>query len=343
LLEALIAGWTVSGQPAKPPAPALPPINPTQAHFDGTVGGLEGPGLALAVSHPAEMVIAGCEDGYLCYWYRDASLGLRLGTSPAGCFKAHQGQILAVASAGPITASAGVDKKILVSELPAEKVLHTLEPGAVVRSLALTADGKVLASAGDDGAVQLWDLATGKPGLKLTGSSDWLFAVAFSADGKAVAAGGVDGQLRLWDAATAKKLLEMPALAPAAANQPPNTVSPIAAVAFAPDGKSVVAGGLDGLLYQFQLPDGKLLRTYAGHTSAITSLAFHPGGTVLVSGSKDRTIRLWNPANGQLIKALEGHTAWVQGVALFAQSTRLASVSADQTVRLWDLSEPLKK
>jgi WD40 repeat protein len=341
-----LLGWTlVQAQQPKPPAqPALPAINPAQARLDVTAGGLDGPGHAITFAEDSGLLIAGCEEHSLCYWEKDLSLGIRGSETPPHLVKAHQAPVISVVSAGVTLASAATDGKIILWHLPDEKVLHTLDAGTFLRCLALSPDGKQLASVGDDATVQLWDTATGKRGEKLTGSTDWLLCVVFSPDGKALAAGGHDGKLRVWEVAGGKKVVEVPAQAPPAA---PNTPAPpatvITAVAYAPDGKSIAVGGQDTLVYHFQAADGKLLRTMPGHTSAISSLAFHPSGTLLASGSKDRQVRLWNPANGQLVKALEGHTAWVQGLIFLSQGTRLASVSADATVRIWDLTDPAKK
>jgi WD40 repeat protein len=328
---------------AQQPAAPYPAIKPDAARFDQTASStLDGAGFCIAYSEETGLLIAGCERRTLHYWDKDIAMGVRAADHSAHVVPAHQGPVLAVVTAGPHVITAGSDGKIIIWKLAAEKSLHTLNAGTVVRSLSVGADGKVVASAGDNGIVQLWDVATGKPGLKLEGAHDWLLAVAFSPDGKLIAAGGYEGKVTVWVVATGKKTVEFAAVAPVPANTPPPT-NVVSALAFSPDGKLLAVGGHDAAIHLFQADDGKYVRSLTGHGSSITALAFHPTGTLLVSASKDRTLRLWNPANGQLLKALEGHNAWVQGVVFLAQGTRLASVSADQSVRLWDLTDPMKK
>lgn len=328
-------------QPAKPPPP---PILPAQARLDQTIGGLGGPGLAVAGNDEAGILAVGCESGIIRYWGKSVTLGVRVGEGTPNQLTGHQGPITALAwSAGPFLASAAADRKVILWQMPDGQPVHTLEGPGVVRALAMSPDGKVLAGGGDDGTVQLWDVAPGKPGARLQGPTDWVLSLTFSPDGKLLAGGGYDGVVRLWDVAAGKKLLDIPAQAPPAANAPPPPPNAVWALAFSPDSKLLAIGGADAQVYLVNPADGKIVRPIPGHTSSVTALAFHPSGTLLVSASKDRTVRLWNPANGQAIKALEGHGAWVQGLTFLAQGTRLASVSADQTVRLWDLTDPMKK
>jgi WD40 repeat protein len=336
----LLLALPVSQAPAKP-AP-LPAINPAQARLDQTLGGLDGPGFAVAVHELTGVVAAGCEHGTIPYWSKDVSMGIRSGSNTVHVVGGHQGPITALAWAGGLLASAGTDGKIVLWNVAENKPQHSLDAGSPVRALAASPDGKLLASAGDDPAVQLWDVASGKPTNKLAGHTDWVLCLAFSDDGKLLASGGYDGIVRLWDSASGKKLIDITATPPPPANTPPGPTNVAQAVAFSPDGKSLAVGGSDSQIHLFSVPDGKLVRSMQGHTSSITGLQFHPSGTVLVSCSKDRTLKLWNPANSQLVKSLEGHTSWVQGVAIFAKGTRLASVGADATVRLWELGEVKK-
>jgi WD40 repeat protein len=330
---------------AQPPAPpALPPIAPNLARLEYTLTGLHGPGVAIASREPTGILAAANEQGTIQCWPKDVSMGVRVGADSVQELKGHQGPVTALAwRGGPLLASAGVDQKVLLWEMPDGKLLNTLPAGTVVRALDLSPDATLLASAGDDAAVQLWDIATAKPTVKLAGHTDWVLALAFSGDGKLLASGGYDGVVRLWEVPSGKKLLDIPATPPPPANTPAGPTNIVLALAFSPDGKTLALGGSDSLIHLVNVADGKLVRSMPGHTSSVTSLVFHPSGMVLISGSKDRTVKLWNPAAGQMLKSLEGHTAWVQGVTLLAQGTRLASVGADQTVRLWDLTDPAAK
>jgi len=74
-------------------------------------------------------------------------------------------------------------------------------------SLAIAPDGRLLAHAGEDGKVHLWDLRTGKEAAPLSGNRGQLTAVAFSPDGKRLATGSTDTTALIWDAeAVCKKL-----------------------------------------------------------------------------------------------------------------------------------------
>src|SRR5207245_8038369 len=77
---------------------------------------------------------------------------------------------------------------------------------ALVYSVAFSPDGKVLATAGFDNVVKLWEFPSLKPLRSLTGHTGAVYCVAFSPDGKTLATSSLDKTIRLWNAADGKPL-----------------------------------------------------------------------------------------------------------------------------------------
>ena len=199
----------------QPPKAELPPIAPNAARLDQTLGGLDGPGFTLAYDESSGMLAAACEGRSIHYWDKAVSQGIRGGSATPNVLKEHAGPLTALAwSGGAILASAAADKKLIFWHMPDGQVVKSLTTENVVRALAMSPDGKTLVSAGEDAAIQVWDVSAAKAGAKLSGSSDWILCLAFSNDGQRLASGGYDGTVRLWEVASSKKILDVPATPP---------------------------------------------------------------------------------------------------------------------------------
>jgi serine/threonine protein kinase len=110
----------------------------------------------------------------------------------------------------------------------------------------------------------------------------------------------------------------------------------VGSIAFAPDGRSLVSGGYDGLVKLWHISDGTLLQTMRGHRDRVTSVAFSPDGDAVLSGSFDRTMRLWRTSDGNALRTFQAQesvwgVAWGQG----ADGGRLASAGKSGIIRLW--------
>jgi WD40 repeat protein len=195
-----------------------------------------------------------------------------------------------------------------------------------VNSIAISPDGKLLASVGGD-IIKLWDLNTGEEVHTWTGHSQLIRSVVFSPDGQMFATGANDKLVKLWNRKTREEIRSM-----SAANL-------IEVVRFSPDGQIVATGDWDSNVMLWNVNTGEQIRTLSGHSRKVRGISFSPDGKTLATGSSDKTIKIWQLETGELIRTLTGHSGWFAGVnsvAFSPDGQMLASGSDDKTIKLWN-------
>ena len=199
---------------------------------------------------------------------------------------------------------------------------------------AFTSGGRpLLASAGSDETVRIWDPATGTEHAVLPGHTGGINALcAFILDGRPLlASAGDDETVRIWDPATGTEHAVLPG----------HTGGINALCAFTSGGRPLLASaGSDETVRIWDPATGTEHAVLPGHTGGINALcAFTSGGRpLLASAGSDETVRIWDPATGTEHAVLPGHTGWINALCAFTLDGRplLASGSDDMTVRIWD-------
>jgi serine/threonine protein kinase len=195
-----------------------------------------------------------------------------------------------------------------------------------VLSVAISPDGKTIASSGSNSTIKLWNLATGKEISSLNAYSRQVNTVVISPNGKTLVSASDDSTIKVWNLATGKQIRTLTGHSDS-----------VHALAISADSETLISGSDDNTIKIWDLATGEQIRTLVGHIFWVRSVAISPDSVILASGSFDKTIKIWNLTKGYSIRTLEGNYQTVTSVAISPNGRILASGSRDRTIKLWNL------
>jgi Prp8 binding protein len=206
------------------------------------------------------------------------------------------------------------------SLLPSPTLFLNCEVGSLL-SLHFDVAAKLIATAGMEGSIVLWNIDDLKTGSLVGKLSKPILDLEFMADGSIVAA-GADCDLSIFDLNTGKKRKLKGHAEPVNSistqrnqissasddgtlkiwdtrqNQKPSkqftNEFPLTSTSFSKDSLLVFAGGIDNVIRGYDLRNDSVLYEFGGHSDTITALKVSPDGQNLLSNSMDNSLKIWD-------------------------------------------------
>jgi hypothetical protein len=277
----------------------------------------------LAIAHAGEVEIRAADTRMLV-----RTLPVQTGEVNALAFSA-DGTRLAAAAGEP-----GVGGEVVLWSVAEGKPLRRFRGHRdAVYAVALSSDGRLLATGGYDQKILLWDTGSDTPLRRLEGHNEAVFDLAFRPDGRILASASADRTVKLWEVATGERRETL--------SDPTKAVH---AVAFSPDGLHVAGAGADNRIRIWQVSaDAKegtnpIQISKFGHEGAILRLVFSRDGKTLATTADDRTVKLWNAADVSLRLALEAQPDWPSAAVFALDDKALAVGRLDGSSQVYEVA-----
>ena len=322
---------------------------------------------ALAVTKDGNHVITGDDEGDITIW--QAKNGQR-----ERVLSGHKGAIsdISLSDSGSRLVSASYDRTARVWESAGGgnfRLVYVTPPTEDrLVCAAINSGGSMVATAGTDGVIRLWDVDREKAMHRLAGHRNAITALEFHNQGQALVSGGLDRTIRTWDVGSGVRLRVLQGhstgvtglavsdgLLHSSSNDQTVRRWPLSgsekdgdsltvdlggrtprATAISPQNDLVAVGFASGDIALFSLPAGEEVGEVKAHATNITRIVFSRSGRKLASSSFDGLIRLWNRSGPDLTPsmAFSNHVDVVNDIAFSPDEKMLASASIGSRMQI---------
>lgn len=193
-----------------------------------------------------------------------------------------------------------------------------------IRSVDLSADGRLAITGCSDGVVGVWEVQSGRLLCTFSDHRDEVASVALSADGRLAVTGDAKGVVRVLDIQTSTCMRELQGCAE------------IRSLALSADARVVVCAAADDAVRMWELPTGRCIRTIDQDAGA-SAVAVSADGLLAISGDVDGTLRVWDVATGNLLRAIATDAGDIWCAAMSADGRVALSGGDDGVAKLWEV------
>ncbi|MGL4423924.1 MAG: WD40 repeat domain-containing protein, partial [Gemmataceae bacterium] len=297
--------------------------------------GDSGAGWSVSISHDANRVATGLEDGTIKLW--DVSKKRVLRTLGNEETPGHRGPVWSVhlSPDGNTLLSGGDEGDLIIWDLTATANGKTLKPRrfshpSSVRAVAVHWERKQILTGDRSGTVRVFHLDgdSDKPQTQFDHGAS-VTGVAFTVDslGLGVASSGTDTLVNIWEIPTQRKLHNLK-----------RHKGPVYSVASSRDGMNLATGSWDGTVILWDPASGTSIKQFAAHEDGVWAVDFSCCGKVVATAGQDALVKIWDAETGTLLETFARHRSVVHTVKFSHDAKLLLSGGRDGAVRLWTVN-----
>ena len=231
---------------------------------------------------------------------------------------------------------------------------------------AVTSNGKILVTGGDDSTIRVWDLVENKQIFVFYGHNSTVKCLALTENSQHIISGSFDASVRIWIITKKKQVVVLKGHKGA-----------VYAISYVNSRSLIVSGdfkreliiwdffshvilkkvqlpeisysmitmknqlniivGLFSDIVRYELENTSLVTTLKGHRNAVLSLALTTDERKLISGSADEKIIVWNLITSNKTIEINAQCQTIRSIALSLNEELIVTGSDDERVRVWSM------
>ncbi|MGK7889957.1 MAG: protein kinase [Leptolyngbyaceae cyanobacterium] len=211
---------------------------------------------------------------------------------------------------------------------------YNLVQSQPITTLAINAEGTLLASGDNQGRIILWHLPSATRWHEFAAHSFWqrdghrdrITALQFSPEGSVLFSSSADSMIKQWDVCQPRLLQTLT-----------GEGWGISTLILHPDGALLLSGGSNGAIDLWNVKQGQFIQRLWHHTDAVTCLTLMPDGATLWSGSADGRVDGWDLRTAGAIASIPAHYNGVADLVCHPQADLMVTSGGDRTLRFWQL------